>query len=782
MKYCKAATAGFVVLLLIAVFMLSTTLGLRLSMTGLAWYLKTSYSYKMQTEGMQGNLWRQSQFQKIILDDQHGHQIEIQDLLFKWQPWAWWSKGCVVDEWSTSAVKWPETWHVKAEPSKKTISAPVFPWFKMPAIQIGKLDLKNLCMHDNFCFKVHGSINTHKKFLFLRAESESNFENTVILALKPYAKGWYLDWSVEVKPNHYVPNQDLLPERIHMKGACYGHINQHGLKLSIVDGDQSSGADYFAIKGQVMLAHSGKALHADHLVLKMNHSECLLHGDLSWQKPNFNLEFKRLPTSISTWSHYLSWSTFSGRWSLKHEKDQIMLQGEISSEDAQQAGNKIAVKGYYHKNKWWLAWQAGADTSYAKGEVSAKLQEKREHLQVSFTANMAELAKQLAWPEHQVKGDLEGDLSYNRGNLSGHVALQHGHYVYVPYGTLLKNINVAVKFSDDDWLIEGDAQDITGQSLLITSKDKASQIIFNHNKLADNPQFSLTTSGHIQIEHTKNSESTAIKGELVVDELHYHLEHSGLNDVPSINVVDSYEEDLSPEIYAVPNIKIKIPKKLFIDGYGIFAELEGELSIKNSWQNILGQFNVRQGRMVFLDHKFLIDKGKINLGKKTILFQLQGQSNIRDKHVTLRLHGQPDSIHFDLSSLPPLPQSELISEIIFNRSTVELSPMQAIQLARVINDWGKFTPSGNAFDYLSKVKNLLSLDDLTVSAKDAKNVKLGAGKYISDDIYVNVEQSLSGQDKTTTLEVGLTPSISVETTRSTDQTLEKTQVNWKYRY
>jgi translocation and assembly module TamB len=115
-----------------------------------------------------------------------------------------------------------------------------------------------------------------------------------------------------------------------------------------------------------------------------------------------------------------------------------------------------------------------------------------------------------------------------------------------------------------------------------------------------------------------------------------------------------------------------------------------------------------------------------------------------------------------------LPDDEILARVLFDRSVSGLTPIQAIRVARLVN---KLAGREDAFRFLDSARELMGVDRLEFnqSTDDPSGTSISAGKYLSGDIYVEVEKSLGKQGGGISVEKQLTPHISVESEVGVDR-------------
>jgi translocation and assembly module TamB len=87
------------------------------------------------------------------------------------------------------------------------------------------------------------------------------------------------------------------------------------------------------------------------------------------------------------------------------------------------------------------------------------------------------------------------------------------------------------------------------------------------------------------------------------------------------------------------------------------------------------------------------------------------------------------------------------------------------------------------FDFMDRTRQVMGLDQLDIgqSGEDLEGTSVRAGKYLRDDIYIEMEQGLGPDSGKVSVEVELTPNISVESEVGIDAQ-GGVGVNWKWDY
>ncbi|RCL02567.1 MAG: translocation and assembly module TamB [Candidatus Tokpelaia sp. JSC188] len=205
-----------------------------------------------------------------------------------------------------------------------------------------------------------------------------------------------------------------------------------------------------------------------------------------------------------------------------------------------------------------------------------------------------------------------------------------------------------------------------------------------------------------------------------------------------------------PSSYFVPrfNVQIRAPSRFFVRGYGLDVELGGQIHISGLVTDInpIGNFNVLRGRLDIMNQRLTLNEAQITLtGDMNPDLHFVARTENDGISLSLLISGTPDNISFNFQSQPELPQSEILSRLIFKRSVNELSP---VQVALLVDTIAELTGVTNR-SLVGKLVLGLGFDNFGIASDRLGNTVLQAGRYIRDNIYLGVESGSSGNRKGT---------------------------------
>jgi autotransporter translocation and assembly factor TamB len=132
-----------------------------------------------------------------------------------------------------------------------------------------------------------------------------------------------------------------------------------------------------------------------------------------------------------------------------------------------------------------------------------------------------------------------------------------------------------------------------------------------------------------------------------------------------------------------------------------------------------------------------------------------------DVKAVVQLQGPATDPKLQLRSEPPLPQDEVLSRLMFGRSAARITPFQGLQLAAAVE---QLQGGGTIDNLLSAVRRTVGVDTLDVeSDSETGQSTATAGKYITNNVFVQVQRAVQTGATTARVSVDLTPNLSVNT-------------------
>nr|WP_295892120.1 translocation/assembly module TamB domain-containing protein [uncultured Devosia sp.] len=293
------------------------------------------------------------------------------------------------------------------------------------------------------------------------------------------------------------------------------------------------------------------------------------------------------------------------------------------------------------------------------------------------------------------------------------------------------------------------------------------RLALNSARYADGNLFVATLSGNLALTGNLTG-SPLLAGDVFVEEANITVpENFGggaqLIDVDHINTPPAVEQTLqrakiddrtgAPIPQTRPaglllDINVSAPNQIFIRGRGLDAEVGGSVRLTGPINNIqpVGGFSLNRGRLAILGQRVTFESGTVTLvGDLDPFLNLVARTEGEGITVFVTVSGRASDINVSFTSSPMLPQDEVLSRLIFNRSMGELSPLQLAKLAGAAAE----LVGGGGNGLVDSLRGAAGLADLDIVTDDKGNVAVQAGTYIQDNVYLGVQAGAGGQSKVT---------------------------------
>ncbi|HEY7773689.1 MAG TPA: translocation/assembly module TamB domain-containing protein [Marinagarivorans sp.] len=381
----------------------------------------------------------------------------------------------------------------------------------------------------------------------------------------------------------------------------------------------------------------------------------------------------------------------------------------------------------------------------------------------SIKADLDTSAFQLFMDTDQMtlQGNLEADLTLAgtaaRPNVMGELLLKNGYFKHAATGSVLSDIQVyAVAEERRINLVTGFARDGEGGTLRaggyvdwhdVTSASAVKlELTLKDANLVDMPNVKGAASGQIAL--AGGLQGMAVTGKLNVQPLNINIDSAPAVSIPELDVQEVYGPDAEadandsrlPEITL--DIVIDIENQAFVRGRGLETELEGKVLITGTRANpdIAGSFKTLRGEIKLLQKPIKLNEGRAQFSNSSFNFHIPATYQTGDIEINIVVLGNEEEIDLELSSVPSLPQEEILSRLLFGDSVQNISAWQAMSLASAVNK----IRSGSSFDPIDATRDALGFDSLSVgqdSEEDGGGVNVGVGKYLNERVYLELERS-----------------------------------------
>ncbi len=205
------------------------------------------------------------------------------------------------------------------------------------------------------------------------------------------------------------------------------------------------------------------------------------------------------------------------------------------------------------------------------------------------------------------------------------------------------------------------------------------------------------------------------------------------------------------------DVAVKAAQRIFVRGRGLDAEFGGNLKLSGALSSLTasGAFEMVRGRLDILTKRISFDSGNITFaGDLDPMLDFSGSTKNGDVTITVTVSGRASDPQVTFTSSPSLPQDEILAQLIFGKGIAELSPLQVARLAAGVSEL-----AGGSGGVLSRLRATTGLDNLDIVTDDKGDTSLAAGRYVTENVYVGVEQGTSTQSSRVTVDLDVTKNV-----------------------
>ncbi|MFO7727095.1 MAG: translocation/assembly module TamB domain-containing protein [Desulfonatronovibrio sp.] len=319
------------------------------------------------------------------------------------------------------------------------------------------------------------------------------------------------------------------------------------------------------------------------------------------------------------------------------------------------------------------------------------------------------------------------------------------------------------------------------------------QINFNDMRIM-NHKLAIVYVNSADLEASGNRSGATVSGQVLFDSVEAGLPEQTPPEVVDLNVTEINNGQDQEDIKQAPSgtsypinldIGLDFPSRVYVRGRGLDSEWMGKLNVSGqaAAPAVQGSLNIVRGRLDFLDRRFnLNSESYIHLdgtAPPDPYIDIKAEYSRKDIVINARVYGPALEPEIELSSNPPMPQDEILAWILFGRDLSSISPFQAYTL---VNAARNLTLGETGPDLMGRLRDFIGVDDITVSMDpDEGGTQFGLGKYVNEKVYLEVQTGTEPGSDSVSVEVELTPRISLESSVESDSG-SGIGIFWKYDY
>jgi translocation and assembly module TamB len=221
-------------------------------------------------------------------------------------------------------------------------------------------------------------------------------------------------------------------------------------------------------------------------------------------------------------------------------------------------------------------------------------------------------------------------------------------------------------------------------------------------------------------------------------------------------------------------ITVDAPSNIFVRGKGLYAEMAGTMHVNGTAAapQITGGFDMRRGDFSLAGTTLTFTRGTVGFngasatGAIDPTLDFQADSEQSGITATLKVGGYADAPKITLSSVPDLPQDEVLAHLLFGTSMSQLTPFQIAEIGAALAELSGLVGGEGP---LGAIRKGLGLDRLSVGGgSGGAGASVEGGRYVAKGVYVGAKQSAGGAGGTQVqVQVDITRHIKLNTALGT---------------
>jgi translocation and assembly module TamB len=297
-----------------------------------------------------------------------------------------------------------------------------------------------------------------------------------------------------------------------------------------------------------------------------------------------------------------------------------------------------------------------------------------------------------------------------------------------------------------------------GGSVTFSGGNALLDLSFNANQalLLNRDDVAARVTGPLRLR--SNSTGGTISGDLKLNKGRFQLGRaSAAAAVPQLAVRETgleTEDVIEPAAVHHWNLDLKVAGgDLSVTGLGISSRWKTNLQIGGfaDAPRFTGGAELVQGNYDFAGRIFRLDRGVIRFDGESPpnpQLDIHAEAAVQGLDASVIVKGTGLKPEITFASSPPLPQDELLSRILFGTSITNLSAPDALQLASAV---AALQSGSGSLDPINALRRAIGLDRLRIVPADVatgQKTAIGAGKYITRKLYVEVVTDGAGYSAT----------------------------------
>ncbi|MBZ6379280.1 hypothetical protein B5C34_08585 [Pacificimonas flava] len=350
-------------------------------------------------------------------------------------------------------------------------------------------------------------------------------------------------------------------------------------------------------------------------------------------------------------------------------------------------------------------------------------------------------------------------------NFDGYVAGERLRFESAASGTLIEDLELAGRFEGPTLTLtrfEGESQSggtVSGAGQVDLSFARGFpfdiRVASDGADLVDIATLRARVSGDILVEG--RPEGGRISGDLAVDSARYRTDAAQTRTIPLLEVEETGTEfTRTARTVATPtgwelDVRTTGSGNIMARGQGLDSEWAVAIDLTGDVQEpkLRGRATLVRGDYDFAGRRFELTRGEIDFQgayPPDPALDIDAESRIEGFAAQIRIRGTANQPEIELSSIPALPQDEILSRILFGSSIAELNAAEAIQLAGAVASLQAGETS--VLDPIGNIRSAIGIDRLRLGGSSDGGTSIAAGEFIGRRTYLEFAADTRGGTST----------------------------------
>ncbi len=392
--------------------------------------------------------------------------------------------------------------------------------------------------------------------------------------------------------------------------------------------------------------------------------------------------------------------------------------------------------------------------------------------------------------------DIGGTLR-SRTEISGTLAnpairatadIRSGIYEYGATGLSLKDLDLTAGYENEVLTLTGTGAGARGGTLTLNGRlaetesgvDVGLDRILIYDRLGDHARI----TGNAKL--TEGENDRLLSGDLMINDARFNINNASDSTIRTLNVRWTTDDPNGARgrVLNKPvrlGLKVSAERGVFVHGRGLDSDWGVNLDVTGAPDNLLlnGRATLVRGTLELARRPFVFDSGLISFDGPLTSARLaiSATREVDGFSVRTDVGGSPSRPTIELSSTPSLPEDEILSRMLFGRSSIDLTALEAAELASSI---ARLAGRDTGLDPIGAIQSGLGIDRLRLGVDNTGNAELGVGQYLAPDVYLEVTtQGAAGNSVEVEWQPRPQVSVSSETSSTGDS---RVSVRWKKDY